>query len=66
LCSGGWFTFEYPNGGRVVIDSSRSLQRSSDDGGGRDEIVGEGVVEVALQLENILDLVEFLLISVAK
>jgi hypothetical protein len=33
------------------------------DGWGRDEIVGEGVVEVALELEDVVDLFELLLVS---
>lgn len=49
----GRFTFEYPDCGWEIIDSSCGSECCGDDGGGRDEIVGEGVVQVALWLENI-------------
>lgn len=41
-------TFEDSDGSGEVVDTAGSLQGSSDDGGGGDEIVGEGVVQVAL------------------
>jgi len=59
---GRWYTLKYPHSGREVVNSPRRSQRSGNDGRGRDEIVGKGVVEVALQLEDVLDLVELLLV----
>jgi hypothetical protein len=53
-CEGGdgtmgvWRTFEDSDGGGEVVDAAGGLEGGSDDGRGRDEIVGEGVVEVAL------------------
>ena len=41
-------TFEDTDSSAEVIHSSGSLEGSGDDRGGGDEIVGEGVVEVAL------------------
>lgn len=65
LCEmpGTQHTFKHPHSSGVIIYASRGPQRGSDDGGGGDEIVGEGVVEVALQLEDVLDLVEFFFVS---
>ena len=45
----GQITFENADGGREVVDPPCGLQGSDNNGGGGDEIVGEGVVEVALQ-----------------
>ena len=59
-------TLEYPHSSRVVVDSAGGLEGGGDDGGRGDEVVGEGVVQVALQLEDVLDGVEFLLVSVAR
>lgn len=42
-------TFKDADGGGEVVDPSCGLQRCDDDGGGGDEVVGEGVVEVALR-----------------
>ena len=56
-------TFKHPYRSRKIIDSPCRSQGSSDDGGRGDEIVGEGVVEVALELEDILDLLEFFFVS---
>ena len=42
-CEGG-STFENPDGGGEIVDSSGCFEGSGDDGGGGDEIVGEGVV----------------------
>ena len=39
------------------------MESSDDDRGGGNKIVGEGVVEVALELEHVLDTLEFLLVS---
>lgn len=46
----GWFspTFKYSHRCWKVIDPSRSFQRGGDDAGRGDEIVGKGVVQVAL------------------
>lgn len=46
---GGRRTLENTDGGGKVVDPPSSLEGSSEDGGGGDEIVGEGVVEVALR-----------------
>ena len=42
-------TFEDTDSGGVIVDSSCGSQSGSNDGGGGDKIVGEGVVQVALQ-----------------
>lgn len=42
-------TFEDPDGGGEIVDSSRGSQSGGDDGRRWDEIVGEAVVEVALE-----------------
>lgn len=41
-------TLENADSGGKVVDSAGGLEGSGDDGDGRDEIVGEGVVQVAL------------------
>jgi hypothetical protein len=41
-------TLEDPDGGGEVVDSPRGTQGGRDDGGRGDEVVGEGVVQVAL------------------
>lgn len=41
-------TLEDADGGGKVVDAAGSLEGSSDDGDGGNEIVGESVVEVAL------------------
>ena len=55
-------TFEYSHRGREVVDSSRCPECSDDDRWGRHKIVGEGVVEIALQLEDVLHLIKLLLV----
>ena len=62
----GFDSLEDPHGGREVIDSPGSFEGGGHDGDGGDEIVGEGVVEVSLKLEDILYAVEFLLVSRRK
>lgn len=57
------FTFEYPHGRREIIHPSRGAQSGDDDGGRGHEIVRKCVVQIALQLENVLDLIELFLIS---
>lgn len=42
------FTFEYPYRGWKVINAARGFQRGDTDGGCRDEIEAEGVVEISL------------------
>lgn len=42
-------TLEDANGGGEVVDPPGGLESSNDDDGRRDEIVGEGVVQVALR-----------------
>lgn len=44
----GLVTFEHAHSGRKVVDAAGGFEGGDNDGGGRDEIVGEGVVEVAL------------------
>lgn len=41
-------TLENADSGSEVVDSAGSLEGGGDDRDGRDEIVGEGVVQVAL------------------
>ncbi len=49
----GWVhTLEDADGGREVVDSPGSLEGGGEDGRGGDEIVGEGVVQVALLSEG--------------
>jgi hypothetical protein len=57
-------TLEYPDGGREVVDAPGGSEGGDDDAGGGHEIVGEGVVEVALQLEDVLHALKLLLVSV--
>lgn len=59
-------TFEDSDGGGKIIHAAGSAKGSYDDRGGGDEIVGEGVVQVALELENVLDAIEFVLVSLCK
>jgi len=56
-------TLEYPDGGREVVDAPGGSEGSDDNAGRGHEIVGEGVVEVALQLEDVLHALELLLVS---
>ena len=44
----GLDALEDSHGGGVVVDSSRGLEGGLYNGGGGDEVVGEGVVQVAL------------------
>ena len=59
-------TLEYPDGGGEVVDAPGGSEGSDDNAGGGDKIVGESVVEVALQLEDVLDVLELLLVSARK
>jgi len=59
-------TLEYPDGSREVVDAAGGSEGSDDNAGGGNEIVGEGVVEVTLQLEDVLHTLELLLVSVAR
>lgn len=51
-CGEGWgrgeirreSTFEDPHGGGEVVDSPCGFQGGGDNGGGGDEVVGEGIV----------------------
>ena len=60
---GGKRTLEYPDGGGKVVDAPGGSEGSDDDAGRGNEIVGESVVEVTLQLEDVLDVLELLLVS---
>lgn len=62
----GWMdrTLEDADSGGEVVDSAGGLEGSGDNGDGGDQVVSESVVQVALKLENILDRVELLLVSV--
>jgi hypothetical protein len=54
MTKAGWVwgvTFENADSSSKVVDSSGSLKGSGDDSGRRDEIVGKGVVEVALKYD---------------
>lgn len=42
------YTFKDPYSGWEVIDSSGGFERCDDDGDGRYEIVGKGIVQVPL------------------
>jgi hypothetical protein len=59
-------TLEYPDGGREVVDAPGGSESGDDDAGRRHEIVGESVVEVALQLEDVLHAFELFLVSARK
>lgn len=85
-----WHTLKDADGSGVVVDTSCGAKSGREDGGGGDQVVGKGVVQVALgggggvrlvlllkwgggggeggtsylELENILDGVEFLLVPV--
>lgn len=82
-----WHTLKDADGSGVVVDTSCSAESGREDRGGGDQVVGKGVVQVALggggvsvslaaevggrgegtsylELENILDGVEFLLVPV--
>ena len=56
-------TFKHSDRSRVIIHSPRGFQGGCNDGGRGHEIVGEGIVEVALELEDVLDLVELFFVS---
>jgi len=57
----GLETLENTDGGGEVVHPAGGLQGSDDDAGRGDKIVGEGVVEVALELEDILNTIKLLL-----
>lgn len=59
-------TLEYSDSGREIVHSPRRAQCGRDDGGRGDQIVGKSVVQVTLQLEDVLDLLEFLLVPVVE
>jgi hypothetical protein len=59
-------TLEYPDGSREVVDAPGGSESGNDDAGGRYEIVGESVVEVTLQLEDVLHALELFLVSERK
>lgn len=48
MICGNLRTLENADSGSEVVDTAGSLEGSGDDGNGGDEIVGEGVVQVAL------------------
>ena len=47
-------TLEDPDGGRVVVYTTGSTEGSFDDGRGGDQIMGEAVVQAALNFEKVL------------
>jgi hypothetical protein len=57
----GLETLEDADSGSKVVDPPGSLESSDDDGGRGNEIVSEGVVEIALELENVLNTIKLLL-----
>lgn len=59
----GLDTLEDTDSGGEVVDAASGPESGGEDLNGRDEIVGKAVVQVALELEDILDTVEFLLES---
>ena len=60
----GGYTFKYPHSSREIIDAASGSQGGDEDGGGGDEVVGEGVVEVSLEFEDVLHFLEFFFVSV--
>jgi hypothetical protein len=56
-------TLEYPDGSREVVDAPGGSEGSDDNAGRGDKIVGESVVQVTLQLEDVLHVLELLLVS---
>ena len=51
-------TLEDADSSRVVVNATGGTDSGFDDGGGRDKVVGETVVEAALDLEEILSRLE--------
>lgn len=51
--SGRSRTFEDANSGREVVDAAGGLQGGGEDLNGRDEIVGEAVVQIPLEKGNV-------------
>ncbi len=43
------YTFKDPYSGWEIIDSSGGFERGDNDGDGRYEIVGKGIIQVSLQ-----------------
>jgi hypothetical protein len=54
------------DGGRVVVDTTGRTEGSLNDGGRRDQIVGEAVVQTTLDLEQVLSLLEELDITLGE
>jgi hypothetical protein len=59
-------TLKHSDGSRVVVDPTGSSEGGDDNGGRWHEIVGESVVEIALKLEDILDGLKLLLVSIVN
>lgn len=59
-------TLKYPNGGRVVVDATGSAESSLNDGRRRNQVVGEAIVQTALELEQILGLLEELDVTLGE
>jgi len=59
-------TLKYPNGGRIVVDATGSTEGRLHDGRRRNQIVGEAVVQTALDLEQILGLLEELNVALGE
>lgn len=58
----GFDSLEDTDGSWEVVHTSGSTEGSYDDGGSWDQVVGEGIVKVALKLEDVVHSIEFLLI----
>lgn len=54
----GLDTLKDADGGGVVVDLARGAEGGLNDRGGGDEVVGEAVVQSALELEEVADLLE--------
>jgi hypothetical protein len=60
----GLDALEDTDGSREVVNTAGSLQGGAEDLNGGNEIVSEAVVQVALELEDILNTLKFLLKSI--
>jgi hypothetical protein len=59
-------TLKDPNGGCVVVNATGSTKGSLNDGRGRDQVVGEAIVQTTLDFEQILGLLEELDVALGE
>ena len=59
-------TLKYPNGRRVVVDTTSGAEGRLDHGRRGDQVVGEAVVETTLDFEQILRLLEELNVTLGE